>query len=92
MVATDASRDAVQQNREEPQANGTRGGFVYRTRQMQFAVNEYLAIEKISRRVGRAAECGGLENRYPGNWIEGSNPSLSAIYFYNIVNIALTVS
>ena len=23
-------------------------------------------------------ECTGLENRNPGNWIEGSNPSLSA--------------
>ncbi|MEO8441671.1 MAG: hypothetical protein ABI547_04240, partial [Betaproteobacteria bacterium] len=27
---------------------------------------------------GRVVECTGLENRNPGNWIEGSNPSLSA--------------
>jgi hypothetical protein len=27
---------------------------------------------------GRAVECGGLENRCPGDWTGGSNPSLSA--------------
>jgi hypothetical protein len=32
----------------------------------------------IIRRNGRAVECGGLENRCPGNWTGGSNPSFSA--------------
>jgi hypothetical protein len=33
----------------------------------------------VLRRDARAVEWGGLENRYMGNYIEGSNPSLSAI-------------
>ena len=35
------------------------------------------------RRVGRVVECGGLENRCPGDRTGGSNPSLSAFYFVN---------
>ncbi len=30
------------------------------------------------RRDARVVDWGGLENRCPGNWTEGSNPSLSA--------------
>ena len=30
------------------------------------------------RRDGRVVDCGGLENRCPGDWTGGSNPSLSA--------------
>ena len=33
----------------------------------------------VVRRGGRVVECDGLENRYTGNRIECSNPSLSAI-------------
>ena len=36
-----------------------------------------------TRRDARAAEWGGLENRYTGNCIEGSNPSLSACSLIN---------
>ena len=32
------------------------------------------------RRDARVVDWGGLENRCPGNWTEGSNPSLSAKY------------
>ena len=30
------------------------------------------------RRNGRVVDCGGLENRCPGDWTGGSNPSFSA--------------
>jgi hypothetical protein len=33
------------------------------------------------RRGGRVVECGGLENRYTGNRIGGSNPPFSANLF-----------
>ncbi len=32
----------------------------------------------LARRDARVVDWGGLENRCPGNWTEGSNPSLSA--------------
>lgn len=35
-------------------------------------------FDLLNRRGGRVVECGGLENRYRGNFIEGSNPSFSA--------------
>jgi hypothetical protein len=33
---------------------------------------------------GRVAEGAGLENRYTGNGIVGSNPTLSANFFFNL--------
>ncbi len=33
---------------------------------------------QLTRRDARVVDWGGLENRCPGNWTEGSNPSLSA--------------
>ncbi len=33
------------------------------------------------RRDARVVDWGGLENRCPGNWTGGSNPSLSAISY-----------
>mgnify|MGYP006954409748 CR=1 FL=1 len=33
----------------------------------------------ILRRDARVVDWGGLENRCPGNWTGGSNPSLSAV-------------
>ncbi len=32
----------------------------------------------LRRRNGRVVDCGGLENRCPGDWTGGSNPSFSA--------------
>ncbi len=52
------------------------------------------------RRDARVVDWGGLENRCPGNWTVGSNPSLSAdhitpvslmltgVLFYGIANLA----
>ena len=53
-------------------------------RKIAIFVNLYFNRVKISpaRRDARAVEWGGLENRYMGNYIEGSNPSLSANFFH----------
>jgi hypothetical protein len=41
-------------------------------------------ITSVSRgRGGRVVECGGLENRYRGNPIGGSNPPLSATPYFD---------
>jgi hypothetical protein len=48
-------------------------------------VSFFVAIDPICRRGAGAVERGGLENRCPSyRGTEGSNPSLSAIYEYNI--------
>ena len=41
-------------------------------------VNFALAIAKVQWKDAGVAERGGLENRYTGNCIQGSNPCLSA--------------
>jgi hypothetical protein len=55
-------------------------------RKIAIFVNLQFNRVKISpaRRDARAVEWGGLENRYMGNYIEGSNPSLSAKIFYQL--------
>ena len=40
----------------------------------------YEKILYLRRRNGRVVDCGGLENRCPGDWTGGSNPSFSAPY------------
>jgi hypothetical protein len=35
-------------------------------------------LSKAAWRNGRVVDCGGLENRCPGDWTGGSNPSFSA--------------
>ena len=41
-----------------------------------FAAATFLLL--LNRRDARVVDWGGLENRCPGNWTVGSNPSLSA--------------
>jgi hypothetical protein len=43
-----------------------------------FAAPVIATVMVDKRRNGRVVDCGGLENRCPGDWTGGSNPSFSA--------------
>ena len=56
---------------------------------LDYTLVVYNRLGKQQRRDGRADEGGGLENRYTGDCIVGSNPTPSAIV--RLVNVRLTL-